>query len=200
MKKLYLIGLALIAAMVIPSTVQAVPLTNPGFDADTNMPPTGWSVAGSYGGEVQSPAWARSSANVLKYWSSAGETYTFQDFSVVGNTPYIANIWAYAATGDVPENLEGYLKIEFPGYGTVGESAHFDGSTLDTWTQLTATATAPSAATTGRIVIVFGDLGDPNSGAIGFDDADVTAIPEPASLLLLGSGLVGLFSIARRKK
>ena len=37
----------------------------------------------------EAAGWAKSSPNILKFWSSSGETYTFQDFSVVAGTPIL---------------------------------------------------------------------------------------------------------------
>ncbi|MFA5093804.1 MAG: PEP-CTERM sorting domain-containing protein [Candidatus Omnitrophota bacterium] len=46
-----------------------------------------------------------------------------------------------------------------------------------------------------------GDVGVYHSvGWTNFDDFEVTAVPEPTSMLLLGSGLVGLFSLRKKTK
>jgi len=60
-----------------------------------------------------------------------------------------------------------------------------------------------------RVEIVFADYGmstvnllgfhDGGAGYISIDNLDVTPSPEPASLLLMGSGLLGIAGIGRRR-
>lgn len=64
------------------------------------------------------------------------------------------------------------------------------------WTQYTATLGARGAGSVGRFAIAYaGDYA--TSDFIGIDTLDITQLPEPASVLLLGAGL-GLLALGRR--
>ena len=57
----------------------------------------------------------------------------------------------------------------------------------------------PGLIATGTSTVVQFEFWNP-AGVWNFDDISVTTVPEPASLLLLGSGLIGAVSAARRKR
>ena len=66
-------------------------------------------------------------------------------------------------------------------FGIVGCPSSDDPATTSSFKSATSTAVAPSGETDG------GDLGSTNP------------VPEPGTLVLLGSGLVGLVAIGRKK-
>ena len=65
----------------------------------------------------------------------------------------------------------------------------------NTWTLENVTADVNK----GKTLMGFSIWGSGPNHITFVDDADLTAVPEPGSLVLLGSGLVGLAGLARRR-
>jgi len=111
-----------------------------------------------------------------------------QTLSTVAGTQYNISFW-FASVGDNPSDFSVYwdgtqlLSLTNPNTGS-------------NWTQFTFTATG-----TGSDTLTFNFMDSPEYLAL--DNVSVTqapsSVPEPSSFLLLGTGVLGLGGIVRRK-
>jgi hypothetical protein len=219
MKRLSLIGILVLSAALVwlPAVAQANILTNPDFesgtlgqfDNDTNTKIDGWTTFGTSGWYHTDYNHTAGGSRAIKIWWD--DTAAYQDFSATAGTSYDFSGYAYSPSGDyLTSGWNGLLKVEwFSGDTKLGENeiGRFIGGTdpADTWKYLSSSYSAPSGVDTARVVMTIINTDptwtQPHSGSVGWDDISAASpIPEPTSLILLGSGLVGLFGISRRKK
>ena len=166
-------------------------------------------------GSVTSAAWATTAgdcgAAVGAGWSvsECGDTYSWGDnWTLTSETP-IASILINAAPGNA------VFDLTFPILGTTGSSAGFWFSSANnpfdiTATYLNAVALTGNAPLGDLYHLLRLDFAQPFTGTLLFtQDTDSLAsplniqevpAPEPASLLLLGTGLIGVARARRRKK
>ncbi|NND60050.1 MAG: hypothetical protein HKN49_07250 [Gammaproteobacteria bacterium] len=212
--------LGLAAMTLLAATASANLLVNPGFEdtpfagAEEAGVGTGWtgfganfrvqqagpgpcdpiSCAGAHGGTVS-----------LKNFGEAG---AYQDVAATAGQAFAASIWAIN-----PANADalvlgqiGALNIEWlngagDNIGTVFGDTISAATPTDVWTLLTATGVAPAGTEFARFVLITGpfDPAGPGGGAPRWDDATFEVVPIPGAILLLGSGLLGLMGIRRKK-
>lgn len=87
------------------------------------------------------------------------------------------------------------------GIGTVHKtsgSGEWEYQDLNMWTVAERTAPAGAAFVDYRLTLLAAGTGPSATGQVWWDDAQFTVIPEPTSLILLGSGLVGLLGLRKR--
>ncbi len=197
MTKTIMMTMVLAVALSLTSAVaQAIPvtLTNPGFEGTPYD--NGWS---NWGETRWDSSTAHSGSHSQGQADTGGYTVgTFQDFTV-SNPGWEYTYDSYVKTAGLTGG-NAFAKLEWRTSGdaliSAFESTKLSGTT--DWTKLSIASFAPGTAAKGRVMFIVSGGGSGQDAF--FDDASVSAVPEPASLLLLGSGLVGLFSISRRKK
>jgi hypothetical protein len=171
----------------------------------------GWSISG---GQSISDSFTLSTTSTItgadfSAWLFPGDTLSSVEWSI-GTSP-VTGSTTTASTSGVLDFVNG------GGYSVVTESFSIGSLTLGPgtyWFTLQNTSVAngdpvfwdvnngPSAAYYGENGSVAGSLNNyfgPGSYSSSFDIDGTPAVPEPSSLLLLGSGLVGFAGMMRRK-
>ena len=126
-----------------------------------------------------------------------------------GNLMYLSGV-VKASGITMPGAVQGQLQVEFYNSYTANDTYRIWGSDIVTtavntnqdWAYYQATGYVPSNAKMFQVLMMDTGLLAGATGTIGYDDVyvDYAPVPEPSSMLLLGTGLVGLFGISRKKR
>ncbi|MFA5093774.1 MAG: PEP-CTERM sorting domain-containing protein [Candidatus Omnitrophota bacterium] len=213
MKKIILMGLFIGTVLLQSSAaVASNSLTNPGFET--------WGPWGSSGEQVPGDWWHMFSdpditgtreSSIVKSGSYSGkEAITGSGWGGWGQWASVTEGQTLYATApvNIPTalvNAEAVLEVKFvdSGEAQIGQAYTVTRNTSTSgWEDLCLAQVAPAGTAKASLSLLLRNNGTGSSGSVYFDDvvADTQPVPEPASLLLLGSGLIGLLGVSKKKK
>ena len=191
--KTLLVVVAMAVLVCAPTAFAQNLLTNGGFETGDF---TGWTEGGNFEFTqvVSGPFGSYSGAQEGNFYATLGPVGSdgtlSQSFATTAGASYTFSFWI-AAVGDDPSDFSAFWD------GTQVYSAT-DPNTGGVYQQFSFTETG-----TGNDTITFSFRDDP--AYIALDNVSVTqgggggTVPEPSSFLLLGSGVLGLAGVIRRK-
>jgi hypothetical protein len=212
MKKLIIAALISgVALLGVQAQASANLLGNPGFDDPSAAPWGTWGQGSAtitigsteeYRSPSKSLKLSMLSSSVVDDYGTAFQSIPFSVGQTLYGTGYIK--------GTLDANTQAYAQFGFWGGNKLdmAKGPIFSAATINDWYMIPQfTAVVPGAVQgvpTDRVEYGFVILANAGgaTGTAYFDDAyaDSTPIPEPTSILLLGTGLVGLFGFSRRKR
>ncbi len=215
--KFSLVAVAMASIALSSSLASANSLTDPGFEDPAKYTFDGAPFIGFWEGFAGS-ALASSSHSTVMPNNGTGHS----DLSILGDDNSFAGVFQDIAAAP-GQQVDGSMWHKTPDLGTLGVATEFriewhdagggevsrvtnDGVIpTNAYSLLSVGGIAPAGTTAARLVYAiqtFGgepDGGVSSSGTVFLDDASLVAIPEPASIALMGLAGLAIASMRRRK-
>ena len=194
-----LVAVLSLVILLMPGLANANLLVNPSFETGTLA---SWSVDWN---SVNLSVVSFNPHDGVYHASNSWDGGMYQDTAITGGQQYRLTGWAYIPAGAGGSPWGTFIGLRFLDSvgATVGDyQIDMEGLTRDQYNMAdTGFVTADPTAVTARAR--FGTWSSSPWEPVNptdFDHFDLTPIPEPTSLLLLGSGLVGLVGLTKKRK